>query len=375
MAKHRMVSTEIIFTDKFLRLSHSQIALYFGIMLLADDDGIYEAPEDLMHRIRVTEVDLKQLFDYGFILCSSDGAVAVAHWLWHNRIREGRYTPSHSAFVNELGVHDNGIYDYLANMNEGEPSLASLIEVHNAYRQSLGKTNAEPIRRTKLKDVKRMALSLPPGENVNFESDKNILVDQWYTSENVKDEVNKNVLVYLGKEREGKVSIEKESVHAQNVKDEVNIKKQVFSDEYAPSSDWLYGECKNVFLKPEEYKKIYDTYVEPGKLINKVSYILMTVNSKASKNHFAYINKIAIEDGWKRKADVNASQQRREANIKVVEESCMADEQQANSLRTEEDIKERRKEMIRRMREVSPYTAERLIEAYEREYEESFEDE
>ena len=150
MAKHRMVSTEMIFTDKFLRLSHSQIALYFGIMLLADDDGIYEAPKDLMGRIRVTEVDLKQLYDYGFILCSSDGAVAVAHWLWHNRIREGRYTPSKSAFVNELGVHDNGIYDYLANMDDGEPSLASLIEVHNAYRQSLGKTNAEPIRRTKI---------------------------------------------------------------------------------------------------------------------------------------------------------------------------------------------------------------------------------
>lgn len=370
MAKHRMVSTEIIFTDKFLRLSHSQIALYFGIMLLADDDGIYEAPKDLMGRIRVTEVDLKQLYDDGFILCSSDGAVAVAHWLWHNRIREGRYTPSQSEFVNELGVHDNGIYDYLADMNEGEPSLASLIEVHNAYRQSLGKTNAEPIRRTKLKDIKRMALSLPAGENVNFKSDKNILVDQWYTSENVKDEVTKNALVYLGKEREGKVSIEKESVHAQNVKDEVDTKTQP-----PPSNDWLYGECKNVFLKPEEYKKIYDTYVEPGKLINKVSYILMTVNSKASKNHFAYINKIAIEDGWKRKADVNASQQRREANIKTVEESCIADEQQANRLTTEEDIKERRKEMIRRMREVSPYTAERLIEAYEREYEESFEDE
>ena len=169
MAKHRMVSTEVIFTDKFLRMSHSQMALYFAIMLLADDDGIYEAPKDLMRRIRVTEVDLKQLYDDGFILYSGDGAVAVAHWLWHNRIREGRYTPSKSAFVNELGVHDNGIYDYLADMNEGEPSLGSLIEAHNAYRQSLGKTTAEPIRRTKLKDVKRMALSLPAGENVNFE--------------------------------------------------------------------------------------------------------------------------------------------------------------------------------------------------------------
>ena len=37
-------------------------------------------------------------------------------------------------------------------------------------------------------------------------------------------------------------------------------------------------------------------YINPEKLLDKVSYILLNANRK--KNHYAYVNKIAIDDGW-----------------------------------------------------------------------------
>lgn len=374
MAKHRMVSKDLIFTDKFLRMPHSQMSLYFALLVLADDDGIYEAPKDLMGRIRATEVDMQQLISNGFILFSDNGAVAIAHWLWHNRIREGRYRPSQSPFANDIGVYDNGVYGYLCDM-EGEHSLADLTEIYNHQRRMGGKNSIEPLRLSRLKDVKKFALSLPQSGNVNDEINKNALVYQWYTDENVNSESNKNALVYQGKESVGEVRLDKERVHTKNVNDESNI----ILEDFTPAHDCLYGDNRNVFLTMEEYKSLYEKYADLSKLINKVSYILLTVNSKASKNHFAYLNKIAIEDDWPRKADVIESQKRKAENLKRLEESYKADEGQAYiSYKSEddiEDVKERKKEMIGKIKKVSPFVAERLIEAYEREFKESFDEE
>lgn len=100
------------------------------------------------------------------------------------------------------------------------------------------------------------------------------------------------------------------------------------SGEIVLDDNCLYGPEKNILLLDDEYKKICETYLEPAKLITKVGYILMNKKSQPA-SHYAYINKVAIEDGWplkkqvlhkESKCDEDIDQLRKEDDEKKIKE-------------------------------------------------------
>jgi len=58
-----------------------------------------------------------------------------------------------------------------------------------------------------------------------------------------------------------------------------------------------YGKFENVFLTPEEYQEIKETFEDSRQLINKVSYWL---TEHERKNHFAVVLKFADSDCWRK---------------------------------------------------------------------------
>ncbi|MCW6680347.1 hypothetical protein NHG33_04035 [Aerococcaceae bacterium NML130460] len=94
MAKRRMVSKDIVQTQRFLRLPLEAQALYFHLMLSADDDGIVEA-FPVVRMIGASEDSLGLLVVKRFIKALNDEMVYfIIDFLEQNKIRKDRYTPS-----------------------------------------------------------------------------------------------------------------------------------------------------------------------------------------------------------------------------------------------------------------------------------------
>lgn len=90
MNDRRMISRRITDTTKFLLLSLPQQALYFHLILHADDDGAVEA-FTVLRSIGATEEDLRVLADKGFAIILNDDLVTyIPDWLEHNAIRPDR---------------------------------------------------------------------------------------------------------------------------------------------------------------------------------------------------------------------------------------------------------------------------------------------
>lgn len=90
MNDRRMISRRITDTTKFLLLSLPQQALYFHLILHADDDGAVEA-FTVLRSIGATEEDLRVLADKGFAIILNDDLVTyIPDWLEHNVIRPDR---------------------------------------------------------------------------------------------------------------------------------------------------------------------------------------------------------------------------------------------------------------------------------------------
>ena len=90
MNDRRLISRRITDTTKFLLLSLPQQALYFHLILHADDDGAVEA-FTVLRSIGATEEDLRVLSDKGFVIILNDDLVTyIPDWLEHNVIRPDR---------------------------------------------------------------------------------------------------------------------------------------------------------------------------------------------------------------------------------------------------------------------------------------------
>ena len=86
-----MVNIRIIDSDNFLELPLSTQALYFHLLMRADDDGFINNPKRIQRLIGGSEDDFKLLIAKQYILTFSSGVIVIKHWKMHNYIKKDRY--------------------------------------------------------------------------------------------------------------------------------------------------------------------------------------------------------------------------------------------------------------------------------------------
>lgn len=111
MEVKRMISLEIMNTDKFLLMPATSQMLYVHLIMAADDDGFVSNPITVMRKTHLNPGDLKVLIDKEFIISFDSGICVITAWRVHNALPADKYTPS--MFMDErkqLGVKENKEY-------------------------------------------------------------------------------------------------------------------------------------------------------------------------------------------------------------------------------------------------------------------------
>lgn len=94
MANRRMFSNRIANSAKFLQMPTESQALYFHLVLRADDDGVVES-YPVMKLLGVGEDNFKVLAAKGYIQqLNEDQVIVIIDWLEHNTIRADRKVDS-----------------------------------------------------------------------------------------------------------------------------------------------------------------------------------------------------------------------------------------------------------------------------------------
>ena len=81
MAKRRMVSLDIVDTDKFLEMPTSTQCLYFHLLMRADDDGFVDSPKKIGKIVNCSDDDLKLLILKQFIIPFDSGICVIKDWM------------------------------------------------------------------------------------------------------------------------------------------------------------------------------------------------------------------------------------------------------------------------------------------------------
>lgn len=113
MANRRMVNIHLIDSDSFLDMPLSAQALYFHMLMRADDDGFINSPMRLIRTIGCNNDDYKLLIAKGLILTFETGVIVIKHWRLHNYLRKDRYHESVCQEEKEqLYLEDDGVYTF-----------------------------------------------------------------------------------------------------------------------------------------------------------------------------------------------------------------------------------------------------------------------
>ena len=91
MAERRMMSKKIIDSDAFTEMPLSSQALYFHLLLRADDDGFLNNAKKIMRNVGANQNDYDMLLMKSFIIQFDEGVCVIKHWLIHNYIRSDIY--------------------------------------------------------------------------------------------------------------------------------------------------------------------------------------------------------------------------------------------------------------------------------------------
>ncbi len=127
MAVKRMVSNNIVQTDKFWEMSKDAQLLYFYLIMTADDDGFNSAPMQVMNMCKASTADMEQLVARRFVIWMDSGVMVIRHWLIHNNLKKATYHPTvHTEDKEKLGAAVDGSYELLELLPCGSESLHSL---------------------------------------------------------------------------------------------------------------------------------------------------------------------------------------------------------------------------------------------------------
>lgn len=111
MAEKRMVKRKIIDTDCFLEMPLSAQALYFHLIMRADDDGFIDNPRKITKYINASEDDLKILIAKRYLIAFESGVIVIKHWRMHNTLQSDRYHPTYyQEELAQLGINSEKEY-------------------------------------------------------------------------------------------------------------------------------------------------------------------------------------------------------------------------------------------------------------------------
>lgn len=229
MAERRMFTMKIIDSDAFLDMPLSTQALYFHLNMRADDDGFCNNPKRILRMIGAAEDDLKVLLAKRFIIGFERGIIVIKHWRMHNAIKNDRYHPTeYQEEFKMLALKPNKAY---TDKVETEQTITNGTQMEPEWNQDGTQTEPE---------------------------------------------------VRLGKDRIGKVRLDKDNNMREN------------------AQNHKYGSYQNILLTDEELEKLKTEFVDWQERIERLSeYIAST--GKKYKSHLATIRSWARREVQERK--------------------------------------------------------------------------
>ncbi|WPC08805.1 conserved phage C-terminal domain-containing protein [Globicatella sp. PHS-GS-PNBC-21-1553] len=148
MGNRRMMSKTVIHTQKFLKLPLETQALYFHLLLNADDDGIVEA-FPVMRMIGANDDNLGLLVVKGFVVPLNDEMVYfIVDFREQNTLRKDRYVPSiYKNLLDEMYLATNVKPDGNQMATTGCPNIIkdniSKLNTNNNMSSKLDKVSEE----------------------------------------------------------------------------------------------------------------------------------------------------------------------------------------------------------------------------------------
>lgn len=113
MANRRMLSKDVIRSDKFIGLSFSAQALYVQLNLETDDEGFVNNPNVISRLVGGSDDDLQELAEKGFIIIFDSGVVVLCHFHLNNYIQpDRRHKTAYGTEKNEIFKNANDIYEW-----------------------------------------------------------------------------------------------------------------------------------------------------------------------------------------------------------------------------------------------------------------------
>ena len=114
MATRRMFSVDVVTSDAFLNLSHKAQALYYQLLINADDDGLVDNVRSIMRYCGVNIRALNELIAARFVLDLNDNVYAIKHWWINNKkIQSDRYKQTnYPEKLETLAIKGNNAYTF-----------------------------------------------------------------------------------------------------------------------------------------------------------------------------------------------------------------------------------------------------------------------
>ena len=122
MAERRMFAKTIIDSDAFIDMPVTARLLYYDLSMRADDDGFVNSPKKIMRMIGASQDDLGILIMRKFIIPFESGVVVIKHWKIHNYIRKDMYHETkYKGEKEQLGLDENNAYVTITAQSCNEP--------------------------------------------------------------------------------------------------------------------------------------------------------------------------------------------------------------------------------------------------------------
>lgn len=111
MAKRRLLSKSVLYSDTFSVLSRDAAKLYIYMILEADDDGFIGHMRQVIMIAEVNDSALGELIDKGFVIRFKSGVCVITHWRIHNIIDRSGYVPTEFKIERSLVyLNDESMY-------------------------------------------------------------------------------------------------------------------------------------------------------------------------------------------------------------------------------------------------------------------------
>lgn len=106
-----MFTMKIVDSDPFKEMPLSAQALYFHLVMNADDEGFLNNAKSVQRSIMASDDDMKLLIAKDFIIRFESGIMVIKHWKMHNTIQPSRLKPTqYTEERSLLNVKENKAY-------------------------------------------------------------------------------------------------------------------------------------------------------------------------------------------------------------------------------------------------------------------------